>query len=36
MRTALPFIDHFLPAHNLKGWKTLGEVLLAESEKGGP
>ncbi len=35
MRTALPFIDHFLPAHNLKGWKTLGEVLLAESAKGG-
>lgn len=36
MRTALPFIDHFLSAHNLKGWKTLGEVLLAESAKGGP
>ena len=36
MRTALPFIDYFLPAHNLKSWKTLGEVLLAESAKGGP
>ncbi len=34
MRTALPFIDHFLPAHNLKGWKTLGEILLAESARG--
>jgi uncharacterized protein with von Willebrand factor type A (vWA) domain len=36
MRTALPFIDHFLPAHNFKGWKTLGDILLAESAKGGP
>jgi len=27
MSTALPYIDHFLPASNLKGLKTLGKVL---------
>jgi len=29
MRTALPYIDHFLPAHNLLALKNLGEVLTA-------
>ncbi len=28
MQAALPYIDHFLPAHNLRSFKRLGEVLL--------
>jgi hypothetical protein len=28
MRTALPYVDHFLPVHNLSALKTLGETLL--------
>ena len=28
MRTALPFIDHFLPASSLKNFQDLGDVLL--------
>ena len=28
MRTALPFIDHFLPAGSLKNFQDLGDVLL--------
>jgi len=28
MRTALPFVDHFLPAHNLLALKSLGETLI--------
>ena len=28
MRTALPYVDHFLPAHNLLALKTLGETLI--------
>ena len=31
MRTALPYIDYFLPANTLKGWKTLGDVLVGLS-----
>jgi len=31
MRTALPYLDDFLPATNLKGWKALGEVLVTLS-----
>jgi len=31
MRTALPYVDYFLPANTLKGWKTLGDVLLGLS-----
>ena len=32
MRTALPYVDHFLPASTLKGLKSMGEVLAALSE----
>ena len=28
MRTALPYVDHFLPVHNLLALKTLGETLI--------
>jgi uncharacterized protein len=28
MRTALPYVDHFLPVHNLSALRTLGETLL--------
>jgi hypothetical protein len=28
MRTALPYIDHFLPVHNLLALKNLGETLI--------
>jgi hypothetical protein len=28
MRTALPYVDHFLPVHNLSALKTLGETLI--------
>ena len=31
MRTALPYIDHFLPASTLRGLKSMGEVLGALS-----
>jgi len=31
MRTALPYVDHFLPASTLKGLKSMGEVLAALS-----
>lgn len=31
MRTALPYIDYFLPASTLRGLKAMGEVLLALS-----
>jgi len=31
MRAALPYVDDFLPATNLKGWKALGDVLVALS-----
>jgi len=31
MRTALPYIDYFLPASTLKGLQAMGEVLLALS-----
>jgi uncharacterized protein with von Willebrand factor type A (vWA) domain len=31
MRTALPYLDDFLPATNLKGLKALGDVLVALS-----
>jgi hypothetical protein len=31
MRTALPYVDYFLPANTLKGWKTLGDVLVGLS-----
>jgi hypothetical protein len=31
MRTALPYIDYFLPANTLNGWKTLGDVLAGLS-----
>jgi uncharacterized protein with von Willebrand factor type A (vWA) domain len=34
MRTALPYIDYFLPATTLKGLKVMGDVLLAQSAKG--
>jgi len=27
MRTALPYVDHFLPASTLKGLKSMGEIL---------
>jgi uncharacterized protein with von Willebrand factor type A (vWA) domain len=27
MRTALPYIDYFLPANTLRGLRTLGDVL---------
>ena len=31
MRTALPYVDHFLPASTLKGLKSMGEILAALS-----
>ena len=31
MRTALPYVDYFRPANTLKGWKTLGDVLVGLS-----
>ena len=31
MRTALPYVDHFLPASTLRGLKSLGEILAALS-----
>ena len=34
MRTALPYIDHFLPANTLKGLKAMGEILVAPSARG--
>jgi uncharacterized protein len=34
MRTALPYLDYFLPATTLKGLKVMGDVLLAQSAKG--
>ena len=34
MRTALPFIDHFLPAHNLLALKNLGETLTSIPRRG--
>ena len=34
MRTALPYIDHFLPAHNLLALKNLGETLITIPKPG--
>jgi len=34
MRTALPYIDHFLPANTLKGLRAMGEILVAQSARG--
>jgi hypothetical protein len=31
MRTALPYVDHFLPASTLRGLKSLGEILVGLS-----
>lgn len=31
MRTALPYIDYFLPANTLNGWKTLADTLVGLS-----
>jgi uncharacterized protein with von Willebrand factor type A (vWA) domain len=31
MRTALPYVDHFLPASTLQGLKSMGEILAALS-----
>jgi hypothetical protein len=34
MRTALPYVDHFLPVHNLLALKTLGETLITIPRQG--
>ena len=34
MRTALPYVDHFLPANTLKGLKAAGEILATQSVRG--